>query len=210
MASTALTLIHDDAHLIAIDKPAGLLSVPGKGPDKADCAIARVLCQFPDALVVHRLDMATSGLLLFARGLAAQQALSRAFETRQVHKTYIAEVHGQLAEDCGVVDLPLASDWPNRPRQKVDLAGGKAAVTHWQVLSRGPEHTRVALMPVTGRSHQLRVHMLSLGHPIVGDALYAPVDACTQTDRLRLHAWRLSLPHPSDGQMMSLEAPLPF
>lgn len=209
-----LSVVYQDEHLIAIDKPSGLLSVPGRGADKADCAAARVLAQWPAARVVHRLDMGTSGLLLFALGLPAQQALSRAFETRQVHKAYVAELAGHLAPDEGEVNQPLICDWPNRPRQIVDTERGKTALTRWQVLARGHgsggHTTRVLLTPFTGRSHQLRVHMQWLGHPILGDELYAPPEAVQAAERLRLHAWRLNLPHPATGEPLSLEAATPF
>lgn len=205
-----VNVLHADDRLIVVDKPAGLLAVPGRGADKADCAVARVRSAFADALVVHRLDMATSGLLAFARGLEAQRALSRAFETRQVDKRYVAVVHGELRDDAGEIDLPLAADWPNRPRQVVDRLHGRPALTRWRVLARTPGRTRVALEPVTGRSHQLRVHLLALGHPIVGDALYAPPAALALAPRLLLHASRLALPHPRDGAACVVESAPPF
>jgi len=200
-----LHLVHLDEHLIAIDKPSGLLSVPGRGPDKQDCAAARVQAAYPGALVVHRLDQATSGLLLFARHLGAQQALSRAFEQRAVHKVYVAEVWGDPGEQ-GLIDLPLLADWPNRPRQKVDLAQGRPSQTRWHRLATDGLRSRLHLAPLTGRAHQLRVHLLALGHPIVGDALYDPD---RPAPRLHLHAERLSLPHPS-GHPLSLQSPCPF
>jgi tRNA pseudouridine32 synthase/23S rRNA pseudouridine746 synthase len=207
-------VMHADDSLVVVDKPAGLLAVPGRGADKADCAAARIVRAFPDALVVHRLDMATSGLLAFARGIDAQRRLSRAFETRAVGKRYVAVVHGELRDDAGEIDLPLAADWPNRPRQVVDRVHGRPALTRWRVLARTPGRTRVALEPVTGRSHQLRVHLLALGHPIVGDALYgpAPVEARAHglAPRLLLHASRLALPHPRDGAACVVESAPPF
>lgn len=187
--------------LIAIDKPAGLLSVPGRGPDKQDCAWTRVQAEFPEALVVHRLDQATSGLLLFARGPEAQRALSRLFEQRLVGKCYEAVVWGELAQAQGDIDLPLAPDWPNRPRQQVDAAHGRPSQTRWARLQVGDGRSRLRLEPLTGRAHQLRVHCLALGHPIVGDALYDPE---RPAPRLLLHACRLELPG------LTLQSPCPF
>jgi tRNA pseudouridine32 synthase / 23S rRNA pseudouridine746 synthase len=200
----ALHILAVNDAVIAVDKPSGLPSVPGRTPALVDCAWSRVRALHPDALVVHRLDMATSGLMLFARGLLAQRALSLAFEQRRVHKRYVAVVHGLMHDNSYTVDLPLAADWPNRPRQHVDHAGGKPAITHVQVLSRDTHRntTRVALTPVTGRSHQLRVHLLALGHAIVGDTLYGDAVAHeapgTQPtpQRMHLHAQRIECPHP--------------
>ena len=185
-----LTLVHLDAHLLVVDKPAGLLCVPGRGPDKADCLASRVMARWPDARVVHRLDMATSGLVVFARGLAMQRQLSIAFAERRVHKVYQAVVAGLLTEDAGEIDLPLAADWPNRPRQHIELANGKPSLTRWQVISRDKHtgSTRLRLTPVTGRSHQLRVHLAAIGHPVLGDALYAPPAWAAAAPRLLLHA----------------------
>jgi len=202
--------MHVDAQRIVINKPAGLLAVPGRGDDKQDCAWARVRAQFPDALVVHRLDQATSGLIVFARGEAMQRALSDAFALRQVGKRYEAVVSGAVAQDEFDIDLPLIADWPNRPRQKVDLAQGKPSLTHVQVLHRQAGQTRLWLMPVTGRSHQLRVHLLSIGHPILGDALYAPPDAAAQAPRLLLHARDLSLPALLGETALTLHSPADF
>jgi tRNA pseudouridine32 synthase/23S rRNA pseudouridine746 synthase len=200
---------HDKA-LIAVDKPAGQLAVPGRGDDKADCTWARVRALWPDALVVHRLDQATSGLLLFARGAAVQRALSRAFAERRVDKRYVAVVHGLLADDIGRIELPLAADWPRRPRQRVDRDAGKPAITAYTVLQRerGAQRTRVALQPLTGRTHQLRVHLAALGHPIVGDALYAT--QFEPASRLLLHAEALQLAHPLDGRPLHLFRAAPF
>jgi tRNA pseudouridine32 synthase / 23S rRNA pseudouridine746 synthase len=211
-APEGLPLLHADAALIAVDKPAGMLSVPGRGPDRADCAAARVQAAFPDALIVHRLDMGTSGILVFGRGGQAQRTLSLAFAERRVDKRYIALVAGWPAADEGVVDLPLIGDWPNRPRQMVDHGRGKPSVTRWQVLARheAPRVARLALFPITGRSHQLRVHLQAIGHPILGDELYAPPDLHAMAPRLLLHAERLTLPHPASGQPLDLHAPCPF
>ena len=207
-----MRILFQDEAVLAVDKPAGLLSVPGRGPDKADCAIARALQLCPDALVVHRLDMGTSGILVFGRGLAAQRALSRAFEQRLARKRYEAVVAGQLDRADGQVELPLRCDWPNRPRQMVDPIQGKPALTRWQRLSVDPvaDRSRVVLFPLTGRSHQLRVHLLALGHPIVGDNLYAPEPASPEGTRLMLHATRLDLPHPGDGSRVGFESAVPF
>jgi tRNA pseudouridine32 synthase/23S rRNA pseudouridine746 synthase len=200
-----ITILHIDEGLVVVRKPAGLLSVPGRGPDRADCVATRVQQRVPDALVVHRLDMATSGLLLMARGLQAQRLLSAAFAERRVTKRYVAVVAGLPAEDGGEVALPLVCDWPNRPRQMVDHAIGKPALTRWRVLARhAPEGTaRVELEPVTGRSHQLRVHLQSIGHPILGDELYAPVPWQRASPRLLLHACQLAFAHPLSGQALA-------
>ena len=208
----ATLLVHLDAALIVADKPAGLLAVPGRGPDKADCLSARVQADHADALIVHRLDMATSGLILLARGPVMQRLLSAAFAERRVVKTYVAMVQGLLAEDAGEIDLPLAADWPNRPRQQVDGVRGKASLTRWKVLSRDPASglSRVALQPVTGRSHQLRVHLAAIGHSILGDTLYAGPAAAAAAPRLLLHASRLQLEHPLHGTCLDLSSGVPF
>jgi tRNA pseudouridine32 synthase / 23S rRNA pseudouridine746 synthase len=208
----ALPVLFADDWLVVVDKPAGLLSVPGRGADKADCAVSRVQTRYPDALTVHRLDMGTSGLLVLARGEQAQRALSHAFEARQVHKHYVALVAGQVDGEAGQIDLPLMADWPNRPRQKVDAAQGKPSLTHWQVLARDPlaNSTRLLLTPVTGRTHQLRVHLRAIGHPILGDALYAPPQVLAAAARLMLHASALALVHPHTGEALQLQAPPPF
>lgn len=189
-----ITLLYLDARLLVADKPSGLLSVPGRGPERADCLATRVQAQCADALVVHRLDMDTSGLMLFARGAAMQRALSIAFAARQMHKRYVAVVAGLPADDAGSIALPLAADWPNRPRQQVEHAIGKPSLTHWQVLARDAAAgtTRLLLQPVTGRSHQLRVHLAAIGHPILGDDLYAPPAVLAASPRLLLHASHLA------------------
>jgi tRNA pseudouridine32 synthase/23S rRNA pseudouridine746 synthase len=207
--------LHIDAALLVIDKPAGLLSVPGRGLDKADCLAARAQAEFPDALIVHRLDMDTSGLLLMARGLDAQRRMSRAFAERRVEKRYVALVAGRMPPpraEWGTVDLPLVCDWPNRPLQKVDAESGKPSVTRWRVLDYDAEReaTRVELMPVTGRSHQLRVHMRELGHPMLGDPLYAPPAVRARASRLLLHASVLRFSHPEQGRAMVFESAPPF
>jgi tRNA pseudouridine32 synthase/23S rRNA pseudouridine746 synthase len=201
-------VLHADRSFVAVDKPAGLLSVPGRGADKQDCLWARVRAAWPDALVVHRLDQATSGVMLFARGAVSQRLLSAAFEQRRVAKRYEAVVAGVVADDAGTIELPLAADWPNRPRQQVDRDRGKAALTRWRVLARDATTTRVALEPVTGRSHQLRVHCAAIGHPIVGDALYGRADPVAP--RLLLHAAAITIAHPEDGTSIAIECPSPF
>jgi tRNA pseudouridine32 synthase/23S rRNA pseudouridine746 synthase len=205
-------LIHVDDALIAADKPADLLSVPGRGPENADCLSARLQAVHADALIVHRLDMATSGLIAFARGAEVQRALSIAFAERRVAKTYVAVVDGLMRADTGEIDLPLIADWPNRPRQMVDMVRGKPSRTRWRVLARDTARcrTRVELEPVTGRSHQLRVHLQAIGHPILGDTLYAPPAVAESAPRLLLHASRLRLAHPVDGTTLDLHSPPPF
>lgn len=205
MPDADLVVIHQDANLLVLDKPAGLLSVPGRGTDKQDCLSARAQALYPDALVVHRLDMATSGLMLLARGLAAQRALSLAFAERRVVKRYVAMVAGDLASpasDWGVIDLPIAADWPRRPLRKIDHQLGKASVTRWRVAARCPDRgtTRLELEPETGRSHQLRLHLQALGHPILGDPLYATPGIQAMATRLLLHATRLAFTHPVSEQ----------
>ncbi len=206
---TPLAVLHADHEVLAVDKPAGLLSVPGKGPELADCLLARVQAAFPTALLVHRLDRDTSGVMVFALSPHAQRHLGLQFEKRQVRKTYVARVQGHLEPKAGSVDLPLIVDWPNRPRQKVCHETGKAAVTDWRVQRRGAGESRVKLMPRTGRSHQLRVHMRALGHPILGDPLYAE-GAAAEAPRMMLHAEELRLRHPDGGAGIRFRATAPF
>lgn len=203
-------LLHRDAHILVADKPAGLLSVPGKGDDRADCAIERLRGAFPDILLVHRLDLDTSGVMVFALTRAAQRHLGLQFERRQVRKTYVARVAGDVAEAVGTVDLPLAVDWPNRPRQMVDHAHGRPALTRWRVARRERDATRLRLFPETGRSHQLRVHMAAIGHPILGDPLYGTTASRAAAARLQLHAESLRLRHPDGGRGMTFRSPCPF
>ena len=193
-----IAALYADNFLIVLNKPAGLLSVPGRGADKQDCLSTRVQQHYPDALVVHRLDMATSGLIVMARGAAMQRALGTAFSERRVHKRYEAIASGAMA-----ITLPIAVDWPKRPLRVVDAAG-QASETRYQVLQIAPDRqtTRVALEPVTGRTHQLRVHLLAIGHPIVGDALYAPEAVCMRAPRLLLHASALVFKHPVTGESL--------
>jgi tRNA pseudouridine32 synthase/23S rRNA pseudouridine746 synthase len=211
-APANVEVVHADAHCIVAIKPSGLLSVPGRGEHGRDCLAVRVQAMFGDALVVHRLDMATSGLMLFARGANAQRRLSLAFAQREVQKRYVAIVAGCVAPAQGEIDLPLIADWPNRPRQKVDLALGKPSLTHYRVLGFDGtrDTTRLELEPVTGRGHQLRVHLLAVGHPILGDALYAPPHTQPRSDRLLLHATALRFIHPMSGETLQFESTVPF
>ncbi|MDR2838470.1 MAG: RluA family pseudouridine synthase [Azonexus sp.] len=206
-----LAVVFADDGLLVVDKPAGLLSVPGRGADKQDCLLTRAQKDFPDALAAHRLDMSTSGLLLLARGAAMHSALSRLFRERLVDKRYVALVEGCLAADDGEIDLPLIVDWPNRPRQKVDFAIGKPSLTRFRTLQRdtAKQQSRLELTPVTGRSHQLRVHLAALGHPIVGDELYGS-GALDSGVRLHLHATALCFVHPLTGQALSFHSDAPF
>ena len=195
-----------DEHLLIVNKPAGLLSVPGRGEDKQDCLSARIQQRFPDALVVHRLDMATSGLMVFARGEAMQRELSRMFREREVSKRYVALVAGVLENEVGEIDLPLIVDWPNRPRSKVDHGSGKPSLTRYCLLGIEGGDSRVELEPITGRTHQLRLHLASIGHPIIGDALYDGRIA----ERLMLHATRLAFDHPFTALPLYFESDAPY
>ncbi|SLN58344.1 pseudouridine synthase [Ruegeria meonggei] len=202
---TPLDVLHEDASLIVVNKPSGLLSVPGRGEHLADCLLSRVQAAFPHALLVHRLDRDTSGVIVFAQTPHAQRHLGLQFEKRQTRKTYVARVLGRVAEKTGTVDLPLIVDWPNRPRQMVCHETGKFAVTDWRVIKLGDEETRLRLFPKTGRSHQLRVHMLALGHPILGDPFYAK-GAARDYPRLMLHSEELRLKNPEGGVSMKFRA----
>lgn len=211
--TAGFALVHADDSLLVLNKPSGLLSVPGRGEDKQDCLSRRVQHCYPEALIVHRLDMATSGLMLMARSPAIQRVLSQSFEQREIHKTYLAVVDGCLApaqgpDGWGLIDLPIAADWLRRPLRIIDAALGKPSQTRWRVLAfdAATHSTRVALEPVTGRSHQLRVHLQALGHPILGDMLYAPEAAQAKSARLLLHASRLQLTHPASGSPLTFES----
>ena len=206
-----MQVLYEDAHLVVLNKPGGVLSVPGRGEDKQDCVLSRLHTTHPTAMVVHRLDMATSGLMVFALHSDSQRALSMLFEARQVHKQYLAWVDGllPLSDDWQTIDLPLSADWPNRPLQKVD-ATGKPSVTQWHCLKQDMDANAslLALQPLTGRSHQLRVHMLAMGHPIIGDALYAP--ALTSDHGLLLHASELGFVHPFTQEAMHWQCAPPW
>ena len=202
--------LHEDADLLVLYKPPGLLCVPGKGPDKQDALSTRAQQRWPGALIVHRLDQATSGLVVMARHLDAQRRLSHAFAERQVHKRYLAVVQGHMDAGDGAwqtIDLPIAADWPRRPLRVIDHATGKPSQTRWRVLAHdaAAHTTRVALEPITGRTHQLRLHLATIGHPILGDALYADAATQAQAPRLLLHACALGLAHPVTGERMDWE-----
>lgn len=202
-------VIHADHEILVVGKPAGLLSVPGRGEGKDDCLINRLRGAFPTVLLVHRLDQDTSGVMVFGLTPHAQRTLAKQFEDRKVKKTYVARLSGRLEPKTGTVDLPLIVDWPNRPRQKVDHDQGRPALTEWRVIRASDAETRVRLFPLTGRSHQLRVHMAETGHPILGDPLYA-TGAAADHPRLMLHAESLRLRHPDSGVQVSFSQPAPF
>tara|TARA_R110001583_G_scaffold26092_4_gene94197 strand:- start:11402 stop:12115 length:714 start_codon:yes stop_codon:yes gene_type:complete len=223
--SPYLDIVFQDEDIVVLNKSSGLLSVPGRLPEHQDCLQNRVQRVLPTATIVHRLDMATSGIIIMALNKPAHVTISRQFEQRKTKKSYIARVFGHVKEHEGSVDLPLICDWPNRPKQKVDHENGKQSLTHYKVLSYSEltsgkdnsesvnpasDSTLVELTPVTGRSHQLRVHMLALGHPILGDRLYAHEQALTVSPRLQLHAQHLSLAHPVTGELLTFDAPCPF
>jgi tRNA pseudouridine32 synthase/23S rRNA pseudouridine746 synthase len=207
---TPLDVLHEDMEILVVNKPAGLLSVPGKGEHLADCLLSRVQAAFPTALLVHRLDRDTPGVMVFALTPHAQRHLGLQFEKRQVKKTYVARLAGRLEPRKGTVDLPLIVDWPNRPRQMVCHETGKPAQTDWRVTRYDEGETRVRLMPKTGRSHQLRVHMQAMGHPILGDPFYATGSARDDHPRLMLHSEELRLRHPDGGVGMAFKAKAPF
>lgn len=206
------TLLHADRDTLVVDKPTGLLSVPGRGADKQDCLARRVIDAFPEARIVHRLDMATSGLMVFARGGEMQRWLCRQFAERRIGKRYLAVIHGRLLATHGEIDLPLSADWQNRPRQRVDRLHGKPALTRFQRLAYDPirDCTTVFLWPESGRTHQLRVHLQAIAHPIVGDPLYGPVEADQDAGRLLLHAEELILPRAGGGLPLRVHSPAPF
>jgi tRNA pseudouridine32 synthase/23S rRNA pseudouridine746 synthase len=210
-----LDFIYRDEDMVVAHKPSGLLSVPGKAQEHKDALITRVNTVLPTATVVHRLDMATSGILVMALNKDSHRHISKQFELRKTKKRYFAKVYGHITDDKGDVDLPLICDWPNRPKQMVDHERGKRALTHYDVIERavdnnGQTFTLVALYPITGRSHQLRVHMLALGHPILGDRLYAHPDALAMAPRLQLHAESLYFMHPRDDRWLNFQCPVPF
>ncbi|MEQ1768608.1 MAG: RluA family pseudouridine synthase [Devosia sp.] len=208
-----LSIVHEDERLLVVDKPSGLLTVPGKDPALRDSLEVRVqerFPQFPHAKMVHRLDRDTSGLLLIAFDKPALGNLGQQFETRRITKSYVARVWGEIAGENGTIDLPLATDWENRPRQRVDFEAGRQSRTEWQVIARELGVTRLRLTPLTGRTHQLRVHMLALGHPILGDGFYAHPEALAAAPRLQLHAETLGFFHPADHRLMQFTSPAPF
>ncbi|MBI4807929.1 MAG: RluA family pseudouridine synthase [Nitrosomonadales bacterium] len=200
-------LIFQDDFLLVVCKSAGLLAVPGRGADKQDCLSAWLLQDFPDSLVVHRLDMATSGLMVFARGAGMQRRLSQMFCERELSKRYIAIVSGKLEQEAGKIALPLISDWPNRPKQMIDHTQGKPSLTRYRLLGLEDSNSRVELEPVTGRTHQLRLHMAAIGHPILGDTLYGDGSSAP---RLLLHAASLGFMHPVSGEPLNFTSPAPF
>ncbi|SEK60239.1 ribosomal large subunit pseudouridine synthase A [Roseovarius nanhaiticus] len=204
---TPLEVVHEDSDILAVVKPDGLLSVPGKGEHLADCLLSRVQAAFPTALLVHRLDRDTSGVMVFGLTPHAQRFLSAQFQDRRARKTYVARVAGRVAGKTGEVDLPLIVDWPNRPRQMVCHETGKPSLTAYRVLKASDAESRLRLWPKTGRTHQLRVHMLAIGHPILGDPFYAPE---TGQDRMMLHAEELRINHPESGRGMAFRAKAPF
>ena len=207
--SDPLNILHEDHQIVVVDKPAGLLSVPGMGVHLSDWLLTRLQDAFPQTLLVHRLDRDTSGVMVFALTPHAQRHLGLQFEKRQTKKTYMARVAGRVEPKTGTIDLPIGVDWPNRPRQMIDHENGRNALTDWRVMKAGDTESRVHLMPKTGRSHQLRVHMLSLGHPILGDPLYAE-GADAQHPRMMLHSEELRLRHPEGGIGMKFRSPAPF
>lgn len=206
-----LEIIHKDEEILVLSKPSGLLCVPGRKPEHQDSLELRVKEQFPELRIIHRLDMDTSGIVIMAMNPESHRNIGLQFERRKTKKTYIARIWGHPEDDEGEIDQPLICDWPNRPIQKIDLTRGKSAITKWQVLEREEGGlTRIALNPITGRTHQLRVHMAEMGHPILGDDFYAHEKALKAADRLQLHAYKLTVHHPSDGRLITFEAPCPF
>lgn len=213
-----IDIIYADKHLVVVNKPTLLLSVPGRGDDKKDCLISRLAIKFPGILTVHRLDWETSGLTVLALNKDSHRHLSHQFQEHQVHKIYSAIVYGKPEKQSGEINLPLRCDWDNRPRQRVDYKQGKASQTYWQVINQELAHTlkqslkqslkqkeqstRLLLTPITGRSHQLRVHLSAMGHPVLGDPLYAHPKALDMAERLLLHATRLEFTHPHNNALL--------
>lgn len=205
-----LDIVFQDEDIVVLNKPSGLLTVPGKAPEHKDSLDYRVRLVWPQARIVHRLDMATSGLVIMAMHAQSQRDLNKQFELRQTQKRYFALLEGQVPVDSGTVDLPLLCDWPNRPKQMVHFGSGKPSLTYFRVLARNQDRTKVELIPVTGRSHQLRVHMLWLGHPILGDKFYGTEQGLSSVDRLQLHAGSLAFRHPTSGTELYFEVSCPF
>lgn len=206
-----LKIVYEDEYLLVLSKPSGLLSVPGKGEHLADCLETRAREKFPEILVVHRLDMETSGIFIMAKTKDVQANLGKQFERRKVSKTYIARAFGHPQHNEGLIDLPLRCDWPNRPKQMVCYEHGKPSQTNWKVLKREENNiTRIELKPITGRSHQLRVHLKEIGHPILGDPFYAHDEALKSAERLQLHAQSLTVHHPENGELITFTDYAPF
>jgi tRNA pseudouridine32 synthase / 23S rRNA pseudouridine746 synthase len=205
-----LSVIHEDPDFVVLDKPSGLLSVPGKHISLSDCLEARARTRWPTIGMIHRLDKDTSGVMVLALNKRAHGRIGSQFENRLTEKSYVARVWGQLDGDSGRIDLPIATDWERKPRQRIDHEHGRPAQTEWTVLKREARATRVRLVPLTGRTHQLRVHMLALGHPVLGDAFYAEGEALTMADRLQLHAEELRFAHPETGEDLRFVSPCPF
>ncbi|SDG57554.1 RluA family pseudouridine synthase [Pelagibacterium luteolum] len=205
-----LDIIHEDDDIVVFNKPSGLLSVPGKDPALADSLQTRAVARFPGAGTIHRLDKDTSGIIVMAKHKAAHGHIGKQFEYRQTTKFYIARVWGHVAEDEGLIDLPLATDWENKPRQEVNHERGRPSQTRWEVIAREDKATRLKLIPITGRTHQLRVHMKEIGHPILGDEFYATGDALAAADRLQLHAAELGFRHPTGGEPVVFRSEPPF
>jgi tRNA pseudouridine32 synthase/23S rRNA pseudouridine746 synthase len=204
-----IEVVYEDAHVVAVNKPTGLLSVPGKGEHLSDCMLSRVIVAFPEALLVHRLDRDTSGVMVFALTPHAQRSMSMQFEARRTKKAYVACVAGEVQESEGEIDLPLIVDWPNRPKQMVCHDTGKPAVTKFKRVSVTDDQSRLRLFPKTGRSHQLRIHCLAIGHPILGDPLYSP-ETVTDFPRLLLHSEELRINHPESGKGLRFRTKCPF
>lgn len=204
----SLDIVFKDNDLLILNKPSGLLSVPGRGEDKQDCLATRVQAKYPEALIVHRLDMSTSGLIIMARSKEMERTMSILFQQRNIRKYYIAVVAGKVEPDFGEINLPIITDWPNRPKQKIDFLNGKTSRTQYKVISYNERMncTRIKLIPITGRSHQLRVHMQSIGHAILADELYATDDIITKADRLLLHASYVSFVHPITHNLIEAES----
>ncbi|MCG9697626.1 bifunctional tRNA pseudouridine(32) synthase/23S rRNA pseudouridine(746) synthase RluA [Shewanella sp. Isolate11] len=205
-----LDIIHQDKDILVVNKPSGLLSVPGREAAYHDSVYSRVLRDHPNAQIVHRLDMATSGIIVVALRRSAERELKRQFRERETAKTYYARVAGHVKAEAGSIDFPLICDWPNRPKQKVDHDIGKPSTTLFEVISRAKRSTLVKLTPITGRSHQLRVHTMALGHPILGDNFYADPLAKSLAPRLLLHAQSLTIKHPYSGETMTFATEIPF
>ena len=205
-----IDIVYQDDDVLVVNKPPGLLSVPGRAPEHYDSMWSRLVVEFPEIQVVHRLDMSTSGLMLLAKHKEAERSLKKQFQYRLTHKVYYAKVWGKVEHQEGMIDLPLICDWPNRPRQKVCYEHGKPSQTRYQVVQYDQHTTLLRLLPITGRSHQLRVHSMEIGHSIVGDEFYASPEAYAFSDRLELHACELSFYHPADNQLFSAFVPCDF